>query len=77
MVALSLMVVGCGSTNKTYETVENNITVDEPYTVPDGLAVIIDGSNGATVNLEQDTIIIDCGGTCGDITIGNQVEQAI
>ena len=67
---------GCGSDTKTYETIENNITVDEPYEIPGGTALIIDGSDGAVVTQENQTITIDCGGSCGDITIGLPVEGA-
>lgn len=67
---------GCGSDTKTYETIENNITVEEPYQIPEGLAVIIDGSDDAVVTVDQDTIIIDCGaGGCGDVTIGSEVPE--
>ena len=75
LMALAIILVGCGSSTKTYETVENNITVDEPYEVPGGTAIIIDSSNDATVTQENQTITIDCGGTCGDITVGLPVDQ--
>ena len=69
----SVLLVGCGSGSKTYDVVENNITVDEPYEIPGGTAIIIDGSDKATVVQENQTITIDCGGTCGNITIGAEV----
>ena len=67
---IAMMLVGCGSSTKTYDVVENNITIDEPYEIPGGTAIIIDGSDEATVTQENQTITIDCGGSCGDITIG-------
>ena len=70
---LGFLFTGCGSSDKTYTTIESNIT--EPYDVPGGTAIIVDGSEGATVSQENQTITIDCGGTCGNITVGVPVEN--
>jgi len=72
LVALATLLIatGCNS-SKTYTTTENNVTVDEPYEVPDGLAIIVDSSDNATIMVDEDIITIDCGsGGCGDINIG-------
>lgn len=68
---MAMLLVGCGS-DKTYNTYETNATVEEPYPVPDGMAIIVDDTTDSEVytNLENTEITIDCGGTCGDITIG-------
>ena len=71
LVALATLLIATGCNgSKTYTTTENNVTVDEPYEVPDGLAIIVDSSDNATIMVEETTITIDCGGVCGDINIG-------
>ena len=35
---------------------------------------ILDGSDNATVVVDNQVITIDCGGSCGDITIGIPVQ---
>ena len=73
LVVGAVALVGCGSTDKTYNTYEANIT-DEPYEIPGGDAIIIDSSDNATITRTDTTIGIDCGeGGCGDIRIGAEV----
>jgi len=69
----SLLLIGCGSTTQSYDITEHNITVDEPYEIPGGLAIIVDNSDEAVVTVDATTITIDCGGSCGDISIGSEV----
>lgn len=75
LIATAFAIVGCGSSSKTYDVVENNITIDEPYPIPGGAAVIVDGSTDTTVTQDNQQIVIDCGGSCGDITIGIPVNN--
>lgn len=77
LLPLALILSACGSSNKTYETIENNISIDEPYEVPGGTSIIVDGATDSmiTSNIENNQYIIDCGGSCGDITIGIPVDE--
>lgn len=72
LVLMALGLTACGSGSKTYSTYEENITIEEPYVVPDGMAIIVDHTEGSSVGIDYDNnqYVIDCGGVCGDISIG-------
>lgn len=73
MIVLSILVfglVGCGSDTTTYvETPVENL--EEPGIIPKGDAIIVDG--GESVTVTSSSVIIDCGGGCGDVTVGTEI----
>lgn len=73
----ALLLIGCGSGSKTYNTLEENVTVEEVYEVPSGTSIIVDSSSGTTITQDNQVITIDCSaGSCGDISIGVPQEES-
>lgn len=76
-VILAVFLSACGSstTYETVETIEPNSTIEEPSYVPGGLAIIVEESENSAVTVDENIITIDCGGSCGDITIGIPITE--
>ena len=67
MIAMTLLVVGCGTNTKTIET-QVDVPIEVP--VPNNGAIAIGGNDNTVVTRTNEGVYIDCGdGGCGDVTL--------